>query len=59
MAITLGVDLGLFGAMLENNSSPKSVTELAKMLSVDPGLLGLYPRSVKPSKGLMRYQRVP
>ena len=41
MAITLGVDLGLFGAMLENNSSPKSVIELAKMLSVDPGLLGL------------------
>ena len=32
MAITLGVDLGLFGAMLEDSSSPKSVTELSKML---------------------------
>ena len=42
MAITLGVDLGLFGAMLENNSSTKSVTELGKMLSVDPGLLGMW-----------------
>lgn len=41
MAITLGVDLGLFGAMLENNSSQKSVIELAKMLNVDAGLLGL------------------
>ena len=41
MAITLGVDLGLFGAMLENNSSRKSVIELAKMLRVDAGLLGL------------------
>ncbi|KAM0701687.1 hypothetical protein Q7P35_010596 [Cladosporium inversicolor] len=39
MAITLGVDLGLFGAMLEDDSSSKSVTELGKMLRVDPGLL--------------------
>jgi hypothetical protein len=40
MAITLGVDLGLFGAMLENNGSPKTVTELAVMLRVHAGLLG-------------------
>lgn len=40
MAITLGVDLGLFGTMLEDNSSPKKVTELADTLDVDPALLG-------------------
>lgn len=40
MAITLGVDLGLFGAMMEDDSSPKKVTELAETLSVDPALLG-------------------
>lgn len=40
MAITLGVDIGLFGAMLENNSSPKTVIELAARLNVDEGLLG-------------------
>jgi hypothetical protein len=40
MAITLGVDLGLFGAMLENDACPKTVTELAAMLKVDAGLLG-------------------
>lgn len=41
MAITLGVDLGLFGAMLENDSSPKSVKELAARLNADAGLLGM------------------
>ena len=41
MAITLGVDLGLFGAMLENDSSPKSVKELAVRLNADAGLLGM------------------
>ena len=41
MVSTLRVDLGLFGAMLENNSSPESVNELAKMLSIDPGILCL------------------
>lgn len=40
MAITLGVDLGLFSAMMEDDSSPKKVTELAETLSVDPALLG-------------------
>jgi hypothetical protein len=59
MAITLGVDLGLFGAMLENKSSPKSVAELGKMLSVDPGLLGLYSAMpIRPRKKLTRYQPV-
>ena len=60
MAITLGVDLGLFGAMLENDSSPKSVTELGRMLRVDPGLLGLWPStSVHLSKKLTRSQLAP
>jgi hypothetical protein len=40
MAITLGVDLGLFSAMMEDESSPKKVTELADTLDVDPALLG-------------------
>ncbi|KAM0715778.1 hypothetical protein Q7P37_008292 [Cladosporium fusiforme] len=39
MAITLGVDIGLFKAMLEDNASPKTVTKLAATLKVDPSLL--------------------
>jgi hypothetical protein len=41
MAITLGVDLGLFRAMLDNAACPKTVTELATMLRVDASLLGM------------------
>jgi hypothetical protein len=41
MAITLGVDLGLFEAILENDAHSKSVTELAATLNVDAGLLGM------------------
>jgi hypothetical protein len=40
MAITLGVDIGLFSAMMEDDSAPKKVTELAETLNVDPALLG-------------------
>lgn len=40
MAITLGVDIGLFKAMLENNASPKTVNELADTVNVDASLLG-------------------
>jgi len=40
MAITLGVDIGLFGAMIEDDSSPKKVIELAETLNVDSALLG-------------------
>jgi len=40
MAITLGVDIGLFSAMMEDHSSSKRVVELAETLNVDPALLG-------------------
>jgi hypothetical protein len=40
MAITLGVDIGLFSAMMEGDSSPKKITELAETLNVDSALLG-------------------
>jgi len=40
MAITLGVDLGLFSAMQEDHSSPKKVKDLAETLNADPALLG-------------------
>jgi len=41
MAITLGVDIGLFRKMLEDNASPKTVAALAAKLNVDAPLLGM------------------
>lgn len=38
-AITLGTDIGLFHAMLEDEASPKSAPELAKKLHVDANML--------------------
>lgn len=40
MAITLGVDVGLFKAMLGNNATPKTIDELATTLNVHAPLLG-------------------
>lgn len=45
MAITLGVDIGLFKAMLADNASPKTVAKLASTLKVDASLLGRQPMS--------------
>lgn len=42
MAITLGVDIGLFKEMLRDEASPKTVAGLATALNVDAALLGDY-----------------
>lgn len=58
MAITLGVDIGLFRVMLEDNASPKTVAELATTLKVDASLLGNYSsNSLSSPQVLTRYQR--
>lgn len=40
MAITFGVNIGLFGEMHMNNACPKKVSNLASSLKVDAALLG-------------------
>jgi hypothetical protein len=57
MAITLGVDIGLFSAMMEDDSSPKKVTKLAETLNVDPALLGQYTQTQpRPDRELTKHQ---
>lgn len=56
MAITFGVDIGLFRAMSEGKACPKTVTTLAAALSVDASLLGMPAPDTQVQQKLTTYQ---